>query len=90
MFQFLSPSIVIADGIEETMFGNNWNQLFNEQQQQNSRNGGEKQIMENEKTFQAESRNIQALEDELGGKNEEIVTDTGPKHWPKKSTPKQK
>jgi hypothetical protein len=36
--------------------------------------------MENEKTFQAESRNIQALEDELGGKNEEIVTYTGPKH----------
>lgn len=32
MFQFWSPSIVVTDGVKETMSGNNGNQLLYEQE----------------------------------------------------------
>lgn len=78
MFQFLSPSVVVTDGVKESMSGNNGNQLLYEQQQQTTRDSSKKHVMEDEQPLQAESRNIQALEQELSGENQEIVSKAGP------------
>lgn len=48
MFQFLSPSVVATNGVKETMFGNNGNQLLYEQEQQAARDSCKEKIVEDE------------------------------------------
>lgn len=51
-------TFVGADGVEDTIVVDFWNQLLHEEQQECTRNGGQVEVVDHERTVQLESRAV--------------------------------
>ena len=69
----LSPaSIVVADGIEDAVTDNGWEQLLDEQSQQDGADSGEDEVVDEEQCLQLEGR---AVAHHLAAAKDDAVVD---------------
>ena len=69
--ELLSPSLRRADGKENTMLSNDWDQFLNQKNQQDERNGGQEYVVNLEQDFELERG--QFLHEKLSSKNNNEV-----------------